>query len=514
MKHANVEEPAEDFAAVNPAGIQGSIAGYSRDSYAGRTSQKNGKGGRVALITFGIFAAIAGAAYGAGAYYFGNHFYPNTTMGPLDLSLATHEEVISQIEDVESYYSINVKGEGIDFNITSADGGIDLDAESVVKAAADTVDKWKWPVQVMDDHDLTEVLVASSSGDVLSGYVAEQVATFNEPQTVSEDAYITYKDAEDAFVIVDEVYGTQINPDAVLAKVESAIVTLDETCEVTEDDLIKPQVLATDETLVANCQAANDIVACDALLVSDVTGAEITRVNADVVSQWVVFDESGVPSLDEAAMTEWASGLADGMSTIGTERTYERPDGKTVTVSGGDYGWSISSDAIVEAVTDSVLNHVSGEVDIEATSSGNGYVSENRDWGSWVDVDLSEQHAYLYDASGNLLWDSPIITGKTDGHQTPTGVYYLKAHQTNVVLKGQIDPETNEPEYESHVEYWMPFIGNAVGMHDAPWQSDAAFADPNAYTYRGSHGCVNLPPSKAEALFGLIDVGICVVSHY
>ena len=59
----------------------------------------------------------------------------------------------------------------------------------------------------------------------------------------------------------------------------------------------------------------------------------------------------------------------------------------------------------------------------------------------------------------------------------------------------------------------MPFIGNAVGFHDAPWQSSAAFADPAGYTYTGSHGCINLPPDKAKDLFGILKVGDAVVVH-
>ena len=33
------------------------------------------------------------------------------------------------------------------------------------------------------------------------------------------------------------------------------------------------------------------------------------------------------------------------------------------------------------------------------------------------------------------------------------------------------------------------------------------------YKYSGSHGCVNLPPSKAAELYGLISVGTIVVVH-
>ena len=29
----------------------------------------------------------------------------------------------------------------------------------------------------------------------------------------------------------------------------------------------------------------------------------------------------------------------------------------------------------------------------------------------------------------------------------------------------------NEKIYETEVQYWMPFVGNYIGFHDADWQS-------------------------------------------
>lgn len=59
----------------------------------------------------------------------------------------------------------------------------------------------------------------------------------------------------------------------------------------------------------------------------------------------------------------------------------------------------------------------------------------------------------------------------------------------------------------------MSFIGGAVGLHDANWQASSSFSNPNAYLSVGSHGCINLPPSKAAELYDMINVGDCVVVH-
>ena len=92
-------------------------------------------------------------------------------------------------------------------------------------------------------------------------------------------------------------------------------------------------------------------------------------------------------------------------------------------------------------------------------------------------------------------------------------MYSLRTNNGASKLIGKKDPETGKPEYETPVSYWMPFVGNAIGLHDASWQSAASFSDPSAYTRVGSHGCVNLPPDKAQQLHDIIHVGDCVIVH-
>lgn len=121
---------------------------------------------------------------------------------------------------------------------------------------------------------------------------------------------------------------------------------------------------------------------------------------------------------------------------------------------------------------------------------------------TYVEIDISSQHLYYYE-NLELKFESDVVTGNTRlGHNTPTGVYYLRARATNQTLTGA--------NYASFVSYWMPFIGNSIGMHDATWRSSFG---GNIYTYNGSHGCVNMPKAKAAALFNMIKTGTPVIVH-
>lgn len=132
------------------------------------------------------------------------------------------------------------------------------------------------------------------------------------------------------------------------------------------------------------------------------------------------------------------------------------------------------------------------EVHVPEMSVGNTY----------VEVDISAQHLYYYE-NLTLKFESDIVTGNISAkHNTPTGVYYLRARQTNQVLTGK--------NYASHVDYWMPIIGNSIGLHDATWRSRFG---GQIYKTNGSHGCINMPHVKAAELFNMIQVGTPVVVH-
>uniref|UniRef100_UPI003260E847 L,D-transpeptidase n=1 Tax=Clostridium sp. NkU-1 TaxID=1095009 RepID=UPI003260E847 len=110
---------------------------------------------------------------------------------------------------------------------------------------------------------------------------------------------------------------------------------------------------------------------------------------------------------------------------------------------------------------------------------------------------------------GSLVWDSPCVTGNVSKkYTTPEGIFNLYYKETDRVLRGERKADGTY-EYESHVNYWMPFNGG-IGLHDANWR--ARFGG-DIYQTKGSHGCINLPPDKAKALYGLVYSGIPVICH-
>ena len=128
--------------------------------------------------------------------------------------------------------------------------------------------------------------------------------------------------------------------------------------------------------------------------------------------------------------------------------------------------------------------------------------------GNLILVNLSTQTLYLYN-KGECIFSTSIISGRS-GFDTPTGEYYINSKGMNVQLKGR----EQEEEWDTHVNFWMPFIGGAYGLHDATWQPEWKFQDPSAHYAGGSHGCINLRYGDAATLFDMIDVGTKIIIQY
>ncbi len=116
----------------------------------------------------------------------------------------------------------------------------------------------------------------------------------------------------------------------------------------------------------------------------------------------------------------------------------------------------------------------------------------------YILIDISDQTLKYY-VKGKVKLKSNVVTGGR-GCGTPTGRFKLHHKARNVNLSG--------PGYVSHVNYWMPFIGQSYGMHDASWRSQFG---GSIYKYNGSHGCVNMPRSKVSKLYKMVPNGTRVI---
>lgn len=137
-------------------------------------------------------------------------------------------------------------------------------------------------------------------------------------------------------------------------------------------------------------------------------------------------------------------------------------------------------------VSDSSKNETKKEIKI---------IVQERFKNTYITVSISNQQLEYYQ-HGKLALSSPVVTGY--GGDTPYGTYSVLYKTTNARLVAA------DKSYDTRVNYWMAFIGNSHGFHDATWRHSFG---GNIYTYDPTHGCVNMPYDAIESLYYMVEEG-------
>lgn len=543
----NTPSPMQEKTTVmSPAPLSHGARGRSFESDRGRVhaggghwretpgSKPNGSRGHRVLIALGIVLAVLIIAYGGGVVLFGNVCYPNTVIADTDVSLMTRDTAISRVRSSAEGYRLTVEGDGFTWTFDPESASEVIDAEAAVDRTIGANDPFEWPVRLVEalsNTDSNDAVESSADGaeevsldqiDLPQGFDRDAfladldaaLDAFNETRTGTFDAAGAYDADAGKFTLEKARSNQRLDKEAIEVAALRAISTLSKSVTLDEGSFVPLAGGASESELQAAIDQANSLIGTDVDL--KMGGSVVATLDGATFVQWMTFDESLKPTLSTEPLAQWVRDLAETkLDTIGCQRTYTRPDGKVVTVSGGTYGWNSDEQQLVTLLQEAVANKQVGEIDIPTLQNAAVWTAKGeKDWGAYCDIDLTEQHCRYYDASGNILWESGCVTGNpNEGDATPTGVYILNAKRQNETLIGMDMDKDGEPDYRSPVAYWMPFVGNLIGLHDASWQSPSVFTNPTAYLWAGSHGCINLPTDKAGELYNLIQVGDCVIVH-
>ncbi|MBR1853546.1 MAG: L,D-transpeptidase family protein [Lachnospiraceae bacterium] len=237
----------------------------------------------------------------------------------------------------------------------------------------------------------------------------------------------------------------------------------------------------------------------------------------DPDTQMPLENADGAFLIDEKLLTTWLKTLAEKYDTYQKEWEFQTTNGKTVTVKGVTYGTTMNQKQELIWLKQyfkalAALQTMDGESIVDENSSGRIRTAEyTRDafthsgtslGNTYIEVDMGLQKLYYY-VDGEIKLESDTVTGNMRRkYSTPEGVNYVYNKQKNRLLRGQ--------GYTQPVKFWMPVKG-AVGIHDAEWRDEFG---GDIYLTNGSHGCVNIPLDKAEALYDMVEVGTPVIMFY
>lgn len=458
-------------------------------------------------ITLGVIGGVILAVYIGMAIFFMSHFTFNATVNGVNVAFQSADEVEAHIASELSNYTLSVEArEDERATITASQIDLKYVSDGQIDDLLNNQQPWAWPLSLMPDtaenfQHVSIVFDKQKLTTVLSNLPLMNKDVMRAPV----DAHLTFEG--NAYVIAPGDIGTTLDVGRATQVIQQALDAGETTVNLEKAGVYaNPAVPADDPALVADRDRFNTYVPFQ---ITYTFGERREVLDGNTTLGWVNTNGEAPYTLNEDAVRAWVANLASHYDTLGSTRTIINGFGEQKTVSGGTYGWQIDQEAEFWAIINAAEQHLGEQR--EPYLSGWADSLEAQDWGTtYLEVDLTRQHMWYY-VNGEIVIDTDVVTGNPNtGYATPEGVYaiFLKASPT--VARGDRLPDGTY-EWEVPVTYWMQFTYNGCGFHDADWQPSFG---GDAYTWRGSHGCINMPPYLAAQMYPLVEYNTPVVVHY
>lgn len=462
------------------------------------TRKRSSLSTKILIGSFLALIVILISGYLVAVKYYSNRFHKNTIINSIDCSNKTIEEAMELLKYEADHYVLTIKerndieeqilGSDIEFTISFGNSLDNLMEEQSPYAWITALGKkaeYEFPSMISFDENKLEQKIKELD--------AFDPSIFIEPNNAHISDY-----TEEGYTIVEETGGTKLKEKKVIGYIKEAVSNFEETISLEElGCYVKPTITSEDATLIALRDTLN-------LYTSTVLTyhfGDVTEVlDGSIIHTWLSINEDDQVVLDEEKVKDYVDYIGKNYNSFGRKRTFKTSYNKTITVTGGDYGWWLNRVAerqeIIEAIqlgTQSVKqpNYYQTAQQYGSDDIGNTY----------VEINLTAQHLFYY-KDGVLIAESDFVSGNVaKGYATPVGTYGITYKERQATLVGE--------DYATPVDYWMPFNGN-IGMHDADWRKDFG---KNIYLKNGSHGCINLPPKIAQKIYENISKGAAVICY-
>lgn len=463
------------------------------------------------VLICGIVVLVLLIVYLAGMLYYNDKFLNGTMVNGSDVGGMTLQKANAQLSKKVNGQSLKlIFNDGQSEVLQSAQLGVSYNKDNSLNQLMKNQNKWAWFIGFFKNKKNTLTDLIQISDENLTNGIASMEHAKEENQIAPTDAYIQYKDG--SFAIIEETLGSKFNIEELVKNIKVALSEGKQQLDVTKaNGYVKPQVYKDDQDLNNQLKAANEYC-LSAITYTTPKGKEIALDGSTLIT-WLSKQDDGSYTKDESVfkekLTAFVKELASQYNSIGATRTFTGKDGQSHTVSGGTYGFRVSTDSEVSALL-KMINENKSENNRIPEHTGQLPSGENGGLGTtYLEINITKQHLWFV-KDGSVVLESDFVSGKESDptRLTPSGTYYIYNKERNRVLRGTKQPN-GKYEYESPVSYWMPF-NKGIGLHDASWRSTFG---RDIYINSGSHGCINLPTGFAGSLYSQIYVNLPVVVY-
>ena len=428
--------------------------------------------------------------------YFSKHFFFNTTINGVNVSLKAHDAAEAIIRTNIKAYKLQLierKGENEEINGQDIDLQYNEGNSSYKIFQSKNSFKWLSSLFVEQKYYVEDLFIYNGAS------LEDKIIRLNclnrdivEPQSVS------FKYSDGSYEVIKEIYGNKIHKDRLKVAIEMCVLEGEKILDLNEKLCYEnPRYTLSSDKTTTTKNLLNKYVATK---ITYIFGKDKEILDGNIINQWLSVDENLDIVINKIAIIDYVATMSKRYDTVGISRNFKTSLGKKVIVEGGLYGWKIDYGGETKTLLKNIkLGQIVEREPVYAQKAlARG---ENEIGDTYVEVNITRQRLWFY-KNGRIITQGAVVTGNPNrGNSTVLGTYMLNYKQKGATLTG--------PDYATEVTYWMPFFGN-IGIHDASWRHSFG---GEIYKRNGSHGCVNAPFYLAKIIYENIEEGTPIICY-
>ncbi|MDR3598187.1 peptidoglycan binding domain-containing protein [Clostridium sp.] len=428
--------------------------------------------------------------------YFTNHYFFNTVINGVNVSLKAHDDANNIIRSYIKDYGLQlIERDGEIEEIRGQDIGMQYNEKNSISKVYKIQSSFKWISSLLKEQEYYVDDLFFYNKNNLENKI-NQLNCLNK--NIIEPKNVSFKYSNGSYEAVKEVYGNKIYTDKLNEAIKKSILEGKEKLYLDVNLCYEnPKYTLSSDKTIETKNLLNKYVSTR---INYIFGSQNEILDESIINQWLSVDDKLEVVINEKAVNEYVRGLSKKYDTVGIARKIKSSTNKLVEVKGGFYGWKINCAAETKALLENIKL---GEIlQKEPIYIQKALFRDEDDIGdTYVEINITMQHLWFY-KDGKLITQGDVVTGDPNkGNSTSVGVYMLNYKEKGSTLNGA--------NYEAEVAYWMPFNGN-IGIHDASWRYSFG---GDIYKRNGTHGCVNAPLYLAKKIFENIEDGTPVICY-